>query len=696
VGAGSRNQESAFSNQKFEMKIPFADLFQKSKARLKPAPPPPKIDAPMPTAKKSESERLAKTVMPSTARAVVAEKEEEMAKSGPLATETARLATPAATVAVMDTAGETPAGPTAETAMPRISMGVPAQVPMPNLPPAVAVALAPDIERAISLPLEDVIAQMPDGYLKPRASLDVNRAVLLKAAEVEKGMATGRPAIAVATLFEQAPDIFTHTVPSTDGAMVALPFERVMSALSSLAVRSDQAVEQAVPQVETPFLQVTKEDTERFGTPMPSSAAPAFAAAEASAPTEELPPVRIELPTAEAYAAAVPEATDTFVPKIDPENAEAQRIPFEPAAEPGNGEKFGTGEPAFPRVPASSGPPVPLAAPAPAGPALTAPASIPFSFPAPSDEATKWVEEEQQAEGGRVKAEGQKPAVASQTSSRATRSAPGDSYNEPVLTLPLRPILQHLPPMQLGGNPATVPEKTTVSFPMSMITPQLASGKVAVKPNAFYAALPDECRKLFLPGAVDMAVQLLLADVLGNLPEATLRMREDQEVHTQDETFETPFSAKAAEDAARFKAGGRGMKDESPGAPEATSTFDAKEAVAKASALTGVASCSVIFADGLSIAGNIPDSTKVEGLSAVAPTLLQKLAKHMRETSLGPLQCMTVHGKETPVSFFLAGNVCLTALHRGEELGVETRRQLVRMTEEISRAYSRPGSGERS
>jgi predicted regulator of Ras-like GTPase activity (Roadblock/LC7/MglB family) len=516
--------------------------------------------------------------------------------------------------------------------------------------------------------------------------------VLLKAAEVEKGMAMGRPAIPVATLFQQAPDIFMHTVPSSDGAMVALPFDRVMSALSNMALRSDQAAEQAVPQVETPFLQVTREDTERFGTPMPVQPAPL---PRQEAETAELPPVRIEPPTAEAYAAAVPEPTESFVPPAATEvPSTAKRIPFTPETEPGEAKpagnnKFGTGEPAFPRVPASSGPPVPLAAPETV--ASAAPGRIPFNFPAPSDEAAKHLK----AEGGRRKAEGE------------TAEGVRPEGGEQILTLPLRPILQQLPPVQLGGNPATVPAETTISFPMSMIAPQLTSGKVAVRPNAFYAALPEEYRRLFVPGAVDVPVQVALADVLANLPEKALRLRDDQEVHVPEETFETPFSAKAAEDAARFQKdeGGARKADKlgrvaaatklqaegGTSGGEAVAKFDAKEAVAKACALSGVESCSLIFTDGLSIAGNIAESAHMDGLSAVAPTLLQKLAKHMLATSLGPPQGMTVYGEKGPVSFFTAGNVCLTALQQGEELGANTRRELVRMTEEISRAYPQSG-----
>jgi hypothetical protein len=77
----------------------------------------------------------------------------------------------------------------------------------------------------------------------------------------------------------------------------------------------------------------------------------------------------------------------------------------------------------------------------------------------------------------------------------------------------------------------------------------------------------------------------------------------------------------------------------------------------------------------------------MEGLSAVAPTMLKKLQKHMCETQLGPLSCITVHGEKFPVTFFGAGDLCLTAVHNGVELSAESRRELSRITQELSRTY---------
>jgi predicted regulator of Ras-like GTPase activity (Roadblock/LC7/MglB family) len=337
-------------------------------------------------------------------------------------------------------------------------------------------------------------------------------------------------------------------------------------------------------------------------------------------------------------------------------------------------------------------------------------------------------------------------------------ATPLEPTQETMVVLPLRPILMSLPPMQIAGDVASVPADAKISFRMAVIAPQLATGKVTIPPKDFHAALAEQYRGLFLPDAVEAPVQLSLPDVLANLPGDSLRMREDQEVTTQDETFETPFSAKAKEDAERFAQGRKTAlasatvsskpevpKAETPkielpktaeaGVPKVTAPdlqlpkvptpsvaaakvelsapvdpfgsamaptakaetakpaeaaapkFDPKAAIAEACALPGVASCSVIFADGLIIAGNIPDEMHMEGLSAVAPTMLKKLQKHMCETQLGPLSCITVHGEQSPVTFFGAGDLCLTAVHNGSELSVASRRELSRITQELSRTY---------
>ena len=110
-----------------------------------------------------------------------------------------------------------------------------------------------------------MVEQMPDNLIRPLQEADAGRRVFLKAAEIEKGMAKAKPTVSIATIYEQVPEIFLQPVPADDTRQVSLPFAKVVEQFSKLQLRSDQYREQSVPQMETPFLQVTLEDNARFG-----------------------------------------------------------------------------------------------------------------------------------------------------------------------------------------------------------------------------------------------------------------------------------------------------------------------------------------------------------------------------------------------------------------------------------------------
>jgi predicted regulator of Ras-like GTPase activity (Roadblock/LC7/MglB family) len=719
------------------MTIPFLDLVRKAKEKFEAKRRPAGL-APLPSVQdKPESDKLAKRVMPYAVRTMTPE------PSAP--------ALAASAIATRRISGTRP------------SVGAP-----PDLGPSVGVSAEPRGERTLSLALSDLIAEMPNGYLKPHESFDTSRRIALRASEVEKGLAAGRPSISIAAIYQQAPEIFLHTVQPSDTAVVMLPAKKVIDELSRLRVREDQTAEPIMAQVETPFLKMMVEESAKFGTtlapftttelpPLPEPVSSAPAAAEPAPVAAIRPPPAsrpIQPPPAARPPAPPPTGRAISPPRVETEptrDGSMARITFVAPSAPAENKPeeslpIGTGGPAFPRVPASSGPPVP-----PAAPPAAAPTRIPFQMP-PSAVPPKVA--------------AQTPAPAPPTTVAPVQETPKvvpvaatsvEPTQEAMVVLPLCPILASLPPMQVAGDVTSVPADAKISFRIGLIAPQLASGKVTIPPKDFHAALPEQYRGLFLPDVVEAPVQLSLPDVLANLPGDSLRMREDQEVTAQDETFETPFSAKAKEDAERFAQGrktalpsaaasskpevpkaetpkielpkaaeaqvpkvrapdlqipkvaapkieaakvelsapvdafrvamGPAAKLETARPAEGAPKFDAKAAIALACALPGVTSCSVIFADGLIIAGNIPEEMHMEGLSAVAPTMLQKLQKHMCETQLGRLSSMTVHGEKSPVTFFGAGDLCLTAVHNGVELSAESRRELGRITQELSRTY---------
>ena len=89
-------------------------------------------------------------------------------------------------------------------------------------------------------------------------------------------------------------------------------------------------------------------------------------------------------------------------------------------------------------------------------------------------------------------------------------------------------------------------------------------------------------------------------------------------------------------------------------------------------------------------AGNLPAVMETDGLCAVAPTLLQRIDKHMLDTRLGSLESMTLRGINSAITFFMRGEICLSALHADGALTAETRTQLAQMVDDLSRTYSQP------
>src|SRR5262249_13383370 len=94
------------------------------------------------------------------------------------------------------------------------------------LPPALARALEPKLERANSLKIADFIEHVPTGYIKAVEILDSSARVSLKASEIEKGMPEKNPTISLPSLYQQVPEIFLKGVRPDDDTRVPLPYEK--------------------------------------------------------------------------------------------------------------------------------------------------------------------------------------------------------------------------------------------------------------------------------------------------------------------------------------------------------------------------------------------------------------------------------------------------------------------------------------
>ena len=420
-------------------------------------------------------------------------------------------------------------------------------------------------DRTIALPLVDLSAHIPDGMLSP-LQIDPERRILFKATEIERGMASGRPSVRLRSIYQQAPELFSCEVSPEDTTQVILPVAQVLEQFASFKVRPDQLRDPVIPQMETPFLKVTMEDSERFRTSieavspsepavksavepshvssLPTSfaplhpTAPAATSPPAAQPAAELKPIkpiRLSLPT-ENKEVVAPSAAPSAPPTPSVEAAPPRPI-IKPRFSPN-----GIGVPVPERVPASSGPPVPTPLPSPFAP--PPPSRIPFKVAPPSDDLRASVASPSAAAPATLT-----PAIPSPRPS----NLPETVSSGPRLQLPLRAVLRGIVPLQVSGPTDEVPESAQVDFPFSIIEPQLSLGKISLSPGQFVAALPAEFRERFKIEDPQTPIPLPLEEVLQHLPNDTLRTRADQNAPELVSAFETPFSQKAAEDAERFQ-----------------------------------------------------------------------------------------------------------------------------------------------
>ncbi len=707
------------------MKLPFLRFFKKTEATQQTvaAAPPPVIQV-----EKPASERFAKTFTPNATRQIAIEAPPAHAPADDDRRGVATMAPPAAAKVLPSfaRASSLPASTLVPSAPRSISLGDGPRIVLSNTGAPAAVA-----ERAISLALADIT--LPEELVNS-TSLDPNQRLLFKATELERGMSSGRPAVTLRAIYQQVPEIFKREIAETDTAEVTLPFAKVLEQFASFQVRSDQIIEDLLPEVETPFLQVTIEDSERFGTSSGTKpvSAPAVSPVEIPGPEPATSihsdaPIRLTVPKEPEPAAASPRAPIRLSPTSQPGSV----AHVAPTISPN-----GTGVPATERVPASSGSPVPTPFPSPFAPPVASPKSDAPS-PMPGGAPIKL-----SPVGNDLREKAAPKMATSPVEPPKVKLASAGTQ----IRLPLRPILRGVAPCQMSGPIENVAEEATIELPFAIIQPQLSLGKVSISPAQFHAALPEKLREAFTIEDQTTPIALPLQDVLQHLPDESLKLREDQEAVQVGADFETPFSLKAAEDAVRLQNPGPAAATtkeavpaqpapaksprpktpetrlatpstpratpaaEAPIAPKMTKPaaslpkserdplqlvfdtdepMDARNVVLHASRLPGVRACAIVFSDGLSLAGNIPAEFKIDPLCAIAPALVKKCQEQMSSENLGTFAGLTLSCTKSAVSFFAEGDICLAALHwAGQEIEIATRTQLSCVTEELARTYT--------
>ena len=143
----------------------------------------------------------------------------------------------------------------APTASPVAVAVIPASTPPPE---------APDV--TVTLEIGDFLDRLPPGFLSP-APVDRHHKIEFRASEVYSDLTKGRASVPASTIYEKYPALFVRPVTDTEDVEIALPLQKLVEQLSAaFQMRADQVAEENVGEIETPFLQVAKEDGERLPT----------------------------------------------------------------------------------------------------------------------------------------------------------------------------------------------------------------------------------------------------------------------------------------------------------------------------------------------------------------------------------------------------------------------------------------------
>ena len=117
--------------------------------------------------------------------------------------------------------------------------------------------------------------------------------------------------------------------------------------------------------------------------------------------------------------------------------------------------------------------------------------------------------------------------------------------------------------------------------------------------------------------------------------------------------------------------------------------LDAKKVVKLASQLPGMKACTIMFTDGLKLAGNFSADQESEGFCAMTPAFFQKARTFTRELSLGELSAFTIHTERgLLMSFFMHENVCVSVAHSGRGFVPGVREKLQNITRQVAALYS--------
>jgi hypothetical protein len=113
-------------------------------------------------------------------------------------------------------------------------------------------------------------------------------------------------------------------------------------------------------------------------------------------------------------------------------------------------------------------------------------------------------------------------------------------------------VLRSVSHDSLGFDAARVPDTVMVDFPLSLIRPQLATGRVQVGLNDIISGVAEKFRPAFARAEPSLVASLPLSELFHALPSEAIPAAAPSPVAPPAAVFETPFSNRAVEDATRI------------------------------------------------------------------------------------------------------------------------------------------------
>ncbi len=461
-------------------------------------------------------------------------------------------------------------------------------------------------------------------------------------------------------------------VPKAESGTVRIQAERVIRGLPHDLMPSrdiqvaDSFIEIPLQEAEPQLMRGSvKLALDRFLAFLPSDAAEAF--------SHLAPDTLIPLPLADVFMALPPGAISGRRDQVEEIPTEKFETPFSVKAEE-DASRFGTRDSVQPSSPAVEQQAAGLAFPPPPPAPVKSPPTLAFKASMDEESAATKVE-----------------------SSAPTASGPSIPKPLPVgIKLAPQTVPSELPPKK--GNQAEASATQPISKPLaSHEQPKMLTVPVAAPTPPVAKAPPVNTRRPVEPASKPAEPDPYQKP--STAPAAKPSAQPDEGAPPTRKSTVPLMQKKASKPL--FQGSGEGLdrSDEVPSAENADQAelqalfmteeyLDAKGIVKHISRLPGISACLLMFADGLPIAGNLPDDFDDEAFSALVPRFFAKVDQATSDLRLGNVESLTLHTTLAPVTFLVNGGVGMALIHNRSRFLPGVREKLVAIVRAVNRIYS--------